>query len=529
LDQVRIKIEVVAAARAAQTKRERPAAIGGFIDRTASHSLPRSAAREGDSAGAGPVAGKRRIGVEINGQQPDTADRFWSTYWHPLKDSEGFVVGINVAAEEITERKRAQAALLANEERLRELADTLAVRVADRARERDRIWNVSQDLLVVADADGRIARINPAWTTTLDWLESDLIGKTAEWIIHPDDLERTRVELKSLVAGQRTTRFENRLRRRSGAYSWLSWRAVLDQDVIFAVARDITELKHAEEQLRVSQRELARVSRQTTMGVMTASIAHEVSQPLAAIVANANAALRWLDRPEPDVGEVRAALARIVGEGHRTGEVIASIRSMFEKNDTDRSQADVSALISEVLSLLRGEMESHNVALRFDLPNGLPQVMAQRVQLQQVFINLITNAIDAMSCVKDRERLLRDRSELCGSDEMRISVEDSGAGIHADYMPRLFEAFFTTKPHGMGMGLSICRSIIESHGGHLWAEPGSPHGAAFYIRLPCCPPPDDRTSVTSWPASDGQPSMGPPHHTEYGRRARSRSRPRPAR
>jgi PAS domain S-box-containing protein len=199
------------------------------------------------------ATGQPIIGVEINGQRPDTADRFWSTYWHPLKDSQGVVIGINVAAEEITDRKRAQAALLTNEERLRELANTLAERVADRARERDRIWNVSQDLMVVADTDGRIVGINPAWTTTLDWLESDLIGKTAEWLVHPDDLERTLAELKSLVAGHKTTQFQNRLRRRSGAYSWLSWRAVLDRDVIFAVARDITELKQAEEQLRISQ------------------------------------------------------------------------------------------------------------------------------------------------------------------------------------------------------------------------------------------------------------------------------------
>jgi PAS domain S-box-containing protein len=462
--------------------------VAGHIGRSVRETVPQVADQVEQIVRTILVTGEPIIGVEINGQRPDTADRFWSTYWHPLKDSRGVVVGINVAAEEITDRKQAQAALLANEERLRELADTLAERVADRARERDRIWNVSQDLLVVADTDGRIARINPAWTTTLDWLESDLIGKTAEWLVHPDDLERTHQELKSLVAGHKTTRFENRVRRRSGAYSWLSWRAALDRDVIFAVARDITELKQAEEQLRVSRRELARVSRQTTMGFMTASIAHEVSQPLAAIVANANAALRWLERPEPDIGEVRAALARIVGEGHRTGEVIASIRSMFGKSNIERTQVDVSALISEVLSLVRGEIESHNVVLKCDSPHGLPEVMAQRVQLQQVLINLITNAIDAMSPVKDRERVLKVKSELGGSGEIGISVEDSGAGIDPDHMPHLFDAFFTTKPHGMGMGLSICRSIVEDHGGRLWAEPGNPHGAIFLIVLPCCRP-----------------------------------------
>ena len=437
------------------------------------------------------------IGVEINGQHPDNAERFWTTHWHPLKNAEGFIVGINVAAEEITERKRAQAALLANEERLRELADTLAERVAAQARERDRIWSVSQDLLAVADTDGRIISINPAWTATLDWLESDLIGKTAEWLVHPDDLERTRTELESLIAGQKTTRFENRLRRRGGTYAWLSWRASLDRDVIFAVARDVTELKDAEEQLRASHRELARVSRQTTMGVMTASIAHEVSQPLAAIVANANAALRWLDRPEPDRGEVRAALKRIVVDGHRTSDVITSIRAMFGSTDAAKGSVDINGLIADVLSLTRGEMESHDVALQCDTAEGLPHVMAERVQLQQVLINLITNAIDAMSVVTDREKLLKVRSELSGPAEIRISVEDSGAGIDAGHMPKIFDAFFTTKPHGMGMGLSICRSIIESHGGQLWAEPGSPHGAAFFIKLRCCIPAGESAVWTS--------------------------------
>jgi C4-dicarboxylate-specific signal transduction histidine kinase len=149
---------------------------------------------------------------------------------------------------------------------------------------------------------------------------------------------------------------------------------------------------------------------------------------------------------------------------------------MFGKSNIERTQVDVSALISEVLSLVRGEIESHNVVLKCDGPHGLPEVMAQPVQLQQVLINLITNAIDAMSPVKDRERVLKVRSELRGSGEIGISVDDSGAGIDPDHMPHLFDAFFTTKPHGMGMGLSICRSIVEDHGGRLWAEPGNPPG-----------------------------------------------------
>jgi C4-dicarboxylate-specific signal transduction histidine kinase len=197
-----------------------------------------------------------------------------------------------------------------------------------------------------------------------------LIGKTAEWLIHPDDIDKSRAELQRLVGGQKTTGFENRLRNRRGSYCWLSWRAVRDGDLIFAVARDVTDLKSAEEQLRGSHRELAHVSRQTTMGAMTASIAHEVSQPLAAIVANANAGLRWLERAEPDVDEARAALRRIVSQGHRTSEIITSIRSMFGSSHSDRTLVDVNALIGEVLSLLQGELEGHQITHQSEKAGG---------------------------------------------------------------------------------------------------------------------------------------------------------------
>jgi C4-dicarboxylate-specific signal transduction histidine kinase len=187
------------------------------------------------------------------------------------------------------------------------------------------------------------------------------------------------------------------------------------------------------------------------------------------------------------VGEIGAALRRIVNEGHRTSEVISSVRGMFGKSGTERSMVDVNALIVEVLSLVRGEMESHEVAPQIEMPDRALHAIAEKVQLQQVLINLVTNAIDAMSVVVDRERRLKVSSELCDCDEIEICVEHSGTGIDEDNMPHLFEAFFTTKAHGMGMGLSICRSIIESHGGRLWAEPGRPHGAAFFIRLPTVP------------------------------------------
>jgi PAS domain S-box-containing protein len=343
---------------------------------------------------------------------------------------------------------------------------------------------VSQDLLIVADADGNLRSINPAWTTTLGWSEGDLLGRTFDWLCHPDDRARTQIELAKLAEGRKTLPFENRFRHRDGSYCWLSWRAVSDRGHLYAVARDVTELKNAEEQLRASRRELAQVSRQMTVGAMTASIAHEVNQPLAAIVANANAGLRWLARAEPDLDEVHSALGRIIKDGHRAGDVIVSIRSMFQKDCCQMSPVKVNDLVGEVLALVHGELESHQISGQNEMVDGLPRVMAERVQLQQVLLNLVTNAIEAMSSIADRERVLAIRSRACEPDHVLITVEDSGTGIDPSQMDRIFDPFFTTKAQGMGMGLSICRSIIESHGGQLWASARSPHGSTFCVKLP---------------------------------------------
>jgi PAS domain S-box-containing protein len=349
--------------------------------------------------------------------------------------------------------------------------------------DRERIWNVSQDLLIVADPNGNLRSINPAWTKTLGWSEGDLLGRTFEWLCHPDDRARTHTELARLAEGRKTLSFENRFRHKDGSYCWLSWRAVTDRGHLYAVARDITDLKNAEEQLRASRHELAQVSRQMTVGAMTASIAHEVNQPLGAIVANANAGLRWLARAEPDLDEVHSLLRRIVSDGHRASDVIVSIRAMFEKNHSEMSPVIVNDLVGEVLALVHEELESRQISLQNEMLDGLPRVMAERVQLQQVLLNLVTNAVEAMSSITDRERILAVQSSVCEPDHVLITIEDSGTGIDPNQMDRIFDAFFTTKAHGMGMGLSICRSIIESHGGRLWATARSPHGSMFCVTL----------------------------------------------
>jgi PAS domain S-box-containing protein len=394
-------------------------------------------------------------------------------------------VGICV---DIEDRKRAAQQQMEAERALRDLNETLEQRVEVEVRERARIWNVSQDMLVVADMEGRYLNVNPAWTAALGWSEADLVGNTSEWLLHPEDRQKARGELGRLADGRRTLQFESRLRHRDGTYRWLSWTAVPDGGFIYAVARDITEIKIAEEQLQASRRELAAVSRQTALGEMTASIAHEVNQPLAAIAANANAGLRWLNRAEPELDEVREALRRIGNDCNRASEVIASIRSMFGKDRREKSAVSVNDLVGDVLALVRGELENHRVSLQNEMHHKLPQVMADRVQLQQVFLNLITNAADAMSSVTDRERVLTIRSRIVESDRVQITLEDSGTGIDASDVGRIFDAFFMTKSDGMGMGLSICRSIIESHGGHLSAAPRHPHGSTFQVVLPTVAP-----------------------------------------
>jgi C4-dicarboxylate-specific signal transduction histidine kinase len=222
------------------------------------------------------------------------------------------------------------------------------------------------------------------------------------------------------------------------------------------------------------------------MGQMAASIAHELNQPLAAIVTNGNAGLRWLANATPDFEEVRAALQRIVSDGHRASQLIGTIRSMFKKDGQKKAQVNVNQLIQEVLGLMQGDLENQQVSLRTELETQPIQVIGDRVQLLQVILNLITNAIDSMGSVTERPRVLRVRSETTESDAVVVTVEDSGAGLDPKSTDRIFDAFFTTKSHGMGIGLAICRSIIEAHGGRISASPGNPHGAVFQVVLPAC-------------------------------------------
>jgi signal transduction histidine kinase len=229
-----------------------------------------------------------------------------------------------------------------------------------------------------------------------------------------------------------------------------------------------------------------RDGQQITIDTITASIAHEVNQPLTAIVANANAGLRWLGGPTPDLEEARAALTRIVNAGLHAGKVIESTRSIFTNDQRRRALIDLNELISNVLVLDSRDLKMRGVSLQIEFER-LPLVVADRVQLQQVLLNLIKNAIDAMDTVTDRARVLNVKSEVYQPNAVLVSVEDSGTGIGLNELDRIFDAFFTTKTNGTGMGLAICRSIIEAHNGRLWASPHIPNGSVFQFMLPISP------------------------------------------
>jgi PAS domain S-box-containing protein len=249
---------------------------------------------------------------------------------------------------------------------------------------------------------------------------------------------------------------------------------------------DVTERKRAEEErerLLQTQAELAHINRVTTMGELTASLAHEVNQPIAAAITDANTCLRWLTRDQPDVEEARQAASRIVKDATHAGEIVSRIRMVFKKGTPQHALVDVKEIVREMVILLRSEAMRYSISVRTDLAEDIPQVTGDRVQLQQVLMNLMTNGIDAMKDV-DGTRELAIKSQKAENGQLLISVSDTGIGLPPKQADQIFNAFFTTKPHGTGMGLRISRSIIESHGGRLWAADNSQGGAIFCISLP---------------------------------------------
>ena len=331
---------------------------------------------------------------------------------------------------------------------------------------------------------------NPAFLTMFGYSSEELQQLSFLDICIDEAGDECRIPLRELREGVRLRyEIETQHRRKDGTslpvntyFSAVSGRGP-NQRTFLTVTVDISARRAAEDALRAAQSELGRVARLTTVGAMAATIAHELNQPLAAIVSNGNAGLRWLDRPEPNLEETRLAFGRIVNEGHRAAQIITSIRAMFKKDSGARSPVAINELVCDVIATSLGELKSGRVSLALELLDDLTPVQADRVQLQQVLLNLLTNAIDAMASVTDRPHMLCVRSEHL-EDWVVISVHNSGTGIAPEHAERMFDAFFTTKPNGIGLGLSICRSIVEAHGGRLSASPVHPYGSVFQVMLP---------------------------------------------
>ncbi|MCU1307435.1 MAG: sensor signal transduction histidine kinase protein [Acidobacteriaceae bacterium] len=338
------------------------------------------------------------------------------------------------------------------------------------------------------DAAGTVMAVNPFGAEQLGYTVDELVGKPVLRVFHEPDREavQRKVALCLKQLGQSMT-WELRKMRKDGSVLWVreTARGVLrsNDQVVLIACEDITEQKRAEEALRQAQADLAHVSRVTTMGELTATLAHEVNQPIAAAVTNANASLRWLAAETPNLEEARAAAQRIVRDGTRAADIISRIRLLFKKGAPERELVDVNDVIREMVVLLSSEATRYSISVRTELAADLPQAIGDRVQLQQVMMNLFMNSIEAMKDV-DEIRELAVKSQRGEDEQLLISVRDTGVGIPAQEADKIFNAFFSTKIQGTGMGLSISRSIVESHGGHLWASDNSPRGASFCFTLP---------------------------------------------
>jgi PAS domain S-box-containing protein len=307
--------------------------------------------------------------------------------------------------------------------------------------------------------------------------------------IHLDDRTRRQQAIDQAIRDKSDYEIEYRILLPDGAVRYLHsvGHPVFDASGNLAQfvgsSTDITERKQAEEDLRQAQADLERISLITTMGELTASLAHEVNQPIAAAVTDANTCLRWLTRDQPDMEEARQAASRVVKDATRAAEIITRVRALYKKGTHQRELVDINELIRGMIGLLRNEATRYSISMRTELSEGLPQIMGDRVQLQQLLMNLMTNAIEAMKNV-DGTRELVIESQRAEDEQLMVSVSDTGVGLPAHQADQIFNAFFTTKPDGTGMGLRISRSIVESHGGRLWASGNSPRGATFHLTLP---------------------------------------------
>ena len=406
-------------------------------------------------------------------RRADGVYRWFHARGLPLRDAEGRVLRWYVLLTDIDDRRRTEEELREKELDMRSLLNNMPGLLA----------RFSQDGIPEIFNRQILEYIGRTAEEMSEWRMND--------IVHPDDLAHTIERFGKAIANCRPFDFQYRLRRFDGVYRWFQFRAVpvhtADGRILHwnALVTDIDERKRAAEELRVAQSELARVMRVMTMGQLTASIAHEVNQPLSGIITNASTCLRMLSADPPNVEGARETARRTIRDGNRASDVITRLRTLYSKKDPSPEAVDLNEVTREVTSLSLSELQSRRVILRHEFADDLPSVIGDRVQLQQVILNLLRNAADAMSGIEDRPRELLIKTQCDDGDRVRLSVKDAGVGFTPQAVDKLFEAFFTTKSDGMGIGLSISRSIIEAHRGRLWATVNDGPGATFAFSIPC--------------------------------------------
>lgn len=417
------------------------------------------------------LATKDEMGLKGRIRRFDGEYRWFYFAGRKITDANGVVrwVGVNVDFEDL---QRAEDALKASEHRLKLIIDTIPAMS----------WS--------STADGAVDFWSKSLLDFCGISFEDVAGEGYAHIFHPEDLEASLACWERVRKAKRGEEIDARLRRADGEYRWFTLRQnpLLDAngEVVkwYGALIEIEDRKRAEEELRLNQSELARVARVITLGELAVSIAHEVNQPLMAIVTNAGTCVRWLDETQFDAAQARRAAERVVRDGHRAGDIIASIRALASKSPARMEPTDLHEAIREVLLVLNGEFRRRGVAARFEATSDPLVVLGDRTQLQQVVLNMVMNGVEAMAETETGRRRLTIRSAAGDDGFARISVSDTGSGLSSAPTDRIFEAFFSTKPDGMGMGLSICRSIVETHGGAISASNNPLRGSTFSFSVP---------------------------------------------
>jgi PAS domain S-box-containing protein len=413
--------------------------------------------------------------VESRHRGSDAAYRWFHVRGFPLRGSDGHIVRWCVMQIDIEDRKRAEHALRTSERNLYLIISTIP----------GLVWSARPDGSADFFNQHYLDYVGLSSEQARDW------GWTAA--VHPEDLDGLVSAWQAFMASRQAGEKEARLRRFDGSYRWFLFRANPLRDdsgnVIqwFGINTDIEDRKRAEEELRDTQTKLAHMSRVMMMGELTASIAHEVNQPLAGIVTNASTCLRMLAADPPNVAGARETVRRTLRDGNRASDIIGRLRALFNRKAPVTQPVDLNEATREVIALSLNRLHRDRVVLRTRLADDLPRVGGDRVQLQQVILNLLNNAVDAMSAIDDRPRELMISTGRGEDNCIRLSVRDSGRGFDLEVADRLFDAFYSTKGGGMGIGLSISRSIVENHHGRIWAVPNDGPGATFSFSIPGSP------------------------------------------